>query len=298
MKTPKFTLILVTILLVTDCLVSQQSIHFQNISVIYNAGDSAAAQRIIGQATSARRELEKYFNLEFPDSILITLNNTKDQYLKQTGVPDWSGGSAIPSRKKIFINLEDLKSERQSFVLISHELAHLFIYVKTGAKPIPVWMNEGLAMLSSGEELAVRDHASLANAIANDKMLGFAKIDSLLHFPRAQARLAYIQSLIAVNFWIEQIGEENVNTFLDLVAKGNAPQFVFWQMAHMTFDDLEQKYRDKLEREYSWFFLLNFDSVLWSGLVLLFLVAVLIRYVKNRRRIRNWELEDRNNFEE
>lgn len=101
---------------------------------------------------------------------------------------------------------------------IAHEMAHSFIFYKTHGH-CPVWLNEGLAMLSENR-YKIDSRTMLALNKSSDLLPNLANLDnSFLSLSTADAAIAYSCSLIAVDILNKQ-APNAIKKILDELAQG------------------------------------------------------------------------------
>jgi tetratricopeptide (TPR) repeat protein len=105
--------------------------------------------------------------------------------------------------------------------VLRHELVHIFNLEQT-KYAVPHWFTEGLAVLNEGTPMPPRWHTLLAQRVASGELMNLDNI--LLGFARPNSQeewhLAYLQSLLYVEYLIKTHGQAAVGKLLDAYAAG------------------------------------------------------------------------------
>ncbi len=155
-----------------------------------------------------------------------------------------------------------------------------------------MWYNEGLAEYLSVGSVNLHSGLVLSNAIWAKSILHLGRMDSLLSFSKQKAELAYVQSLSAVMFLFDRLGNhENPNLFhQSIVEKGWAN--AFQQNVGMDLVDFEIAWYRHVDDKYRWLFILNVENLIWVALLLVLMIGMyLIRY-RNKKILEKWEYEE------
>ncbi|MCP4499771.1 MAG: hypothetical protein GY822_07395 [Deltaproteobacteria bacterium] len=119
------------------------------------------------------------------------------QHVPSWGLPSWAAGAARPKKRRITLGLNQNNAKHPQAVL-HHEMLHVALRSAAGDADIPLWFNEGVARVLSGEAGQETDQQALARAGAKDAI---PKLSSLRNrFPRnaQNAQVAYAVSGEAV----------------------------------------------------------------------------------------------------
>lgn len=175
--------------------------------------------------------------------------------------------------------------------VLRHELAHGIIDLAIH-EPIPLWLNEGLAILVSGE-LDYLDEAQLTGLAVLGRLIPLP--DLIARFPRSSGArtLAYAQAASFVRFLLRQDGMEGLQRLLHAMAGGASPRVAFLHTYGQPLSELEQRWQHGLSQRFSTFTLITTSSLLGGLAIPLLLLAVLQRWWQRRQAYRKWEQEER-----
>ena len=208
-------------------------------------------------------------------------------------LPEWGGGGAIGKNdivvcidKKPFLN-------HSTYQITVHELVHIAINRVCQDIAIPRWFHEGLAMILSGEA-TTRENIVISKALFSGSLMQLRAIDSVNAFGRFRAELAYCQSRQSVLYLVDTYG---IGVFGEII-KASKEKGSFWkgfhEMLQISEKELESLYYKYIMKHHGRFFWLVDYYLIWSGIVLLFLmgyVATLIRIRKKRKILEQEELQ-------
>lgn len=230
--------------------------------------------------------------LAAPIKIVLTLTPAEFAEITRGGVPAWAGGVAYPGQKRVVVKTPLFFNEGVPLeVLTAHELAHLSIYQAAAGQEIPRWLDEGLAMVASGEARQ-GSLSQLARAAAGDRLMGLPRVDWVLGFSRPDAELAYAEARSAAQYLIEQIGWSGIRKLLSGVTQGREFAPVFREVTGAEYEVWQVDWLDYARNRYRSAVLLDVDNLIWIVIFLLGAVAVITVYIRRRIQFRRWLQEE------
>lgn len=135
--------------------------------------------------------------------------------------------------------------------LLAHEIVHLLLFrrLKNHLPKMPLWLNEGLAEVLSGE---VPDTDSqLVQASYLGRLVPFEALEK--NFPRGEeGSLAYAQSRSFVAFLRKVYGDQALQKVISLIAQGKPFSVAFSQSFGVPLAVLEERWRERLLRPPWW----------------------------------------------
>ncbi len=235
---------------------------------------------------------QKVYHCSLRQDLVIYIPQNDGDYFKmiESALPDWSGGVAFPDERAIILRPPQVFFDPQEYrEVLLHELAHIYLADKADSCPIPLWFNEGLAMLVSGKTFSWNDHLAISSAVITDNLLELEEVDKMLVFGLAKAQLAYAQSLLAVQFLIHNFGEGVIGSLLDGSAIDKNWEQVFELVSGSDAKKFNLDLQQYINKEYRWALLLQVKNLFWILLVILFLCGFMVIKIRNRRILKEWE---------
>lgn len=289
-----FPAIVYLFVLLTPCF--PQSLDWNKIQsdkfiVFFLDNDYANSQNILNTLTEEYPRLQQAIGSELTSSINIFLANSENVYKNIIGknFPDWSSGAALPAHRAMVLKSHEANQDIHKIAI--HELTHLLIDQATQSKPIPRWLNEGLAVYFSGEK-NFASTSLISKALMTQSIIDLSDIDYVLTFHKSKARLAYQESYLAVKYLIETYGLESVRNIIKQIAIADDNDAAFTSAIGMDMYNFEYEWFQYVQDNYRWHFLVDFDIYLWMLMPLLFIVIFIIIRIRNRKTIKRWESED------
>ncbi len=269
-------------------------IEYGRYHFIYEVGDSVLVRMLLEKVSPKITELEKFFGYK-PGSVITICIACSDKAFRaatEDAVPEWAQAVAHIRRRLIVMKLDDAEQIKRSPQVLMHELAHMFIAQRLNDEQIPVWLNEGIAEYISRAEFGLDEKVMLANALQSKSILPLSALDSLFNFRKPKARLAYAEAYSAVQYFISQFGEIKIQELLQNLGMYSSVNDAF--LATIGYDQIDFEimwYQDIYDR-LRWLVILNFDNVFWVIIGILFVLAIIIVKIKNRKIIRGWDEDD------
>lgn len=224
-----------------------QTLQSGNLSVHWYRGPHTLAQQMLETAeeTLSRLAQETDLRLQAPIDIYLYEDPT-DLRRSLPGAPDWIGGVAFPEHNVVLVVADEAHAEYGRRT-VSHELGHLVVERLSFncLTDLPVWLNEGLAMVAEGEE---DPHAreTLETAVAENRLLTLRQIESAFSAHAERASLSYVESYSVVRFLIDAYGTEKINALLSAFQEGVSTDEALQTTYGFDTDQLEAAWRTSL----------------------------------------------------
>jgi hypothetical protein len=189
--------------------------------------------------------------------------------------------------------------------VLRHEVAHVLIYRAAGGHPLPRWFDEGLAMIAAGD-WGLNDRTRLALALIAAGAPGAAGSSGTARAPGALAladldrrfagnpgevETAYAVAGGFVHHLLAEHGADAAARVLDEVGRGLPFEAAFARAVGRPLDEVEAAFWAGQSRE-RWLPLLTSPAVLWAGVTLLALLAILLRRRRDAARRARWAAEE------
>ncbi len=266
----------------------------------FKSDDRLLVEHLINKIQQPFQKIETLFHeaLQIPVSVLIVKSDAEFRRYLQNRVPEWSQAVALPEQRTIVLKLADAQQIKESPRILLHELIHVLIFDRLKGRYIPVWLSEGLADYFSENGLSYDKKVILAQAIVNKKIIDLQAIDTLLTWPAPKARLAYIEAQSAVEFIVNEFGEKQLMALLNNVTQHRSFAKAFYQTFGFDLLDFEIKWNEYITRKYRWMVLLKIEEWIFALSGILFLIAVLVVYLRNKRKLKELTIEDLDNLDD
>ncbi len=185
--------------------------------------DRATVTRLANHAATSAPALAKRLGVRPGATMDVYVMPTEAAFheLQPGRTPDWADGTAWPRWSLIFLKSPSIRSGTATNleVVLDHELVHILLGRAFGPRPVPRWLQEGLAQFYSGE-------ASWERSIAlakNDFGLAPLPLGTITTgFPpdALQAQLAYAQSADFIAWIAGRNGEGALRSLIAEMASG------------------------------------------------------------------------------
>ncbi len=201
-----------------------QRVGSGNLKVHWYSGTETFGQSALEVAAGALARINQDIRAPLPPhlDIYIYAAAADAQAALQRVGRSWANGHADPELGVIVVVVpDDLRTAVTLQREIPHEMTHVLIYKATGDQfpTVPLWLNEGLAVMNQGE----RDSTYPALLAAARDARAFLPLASLCGtFPTESrgALLAYAQSESVVRYLRTRFGSEGMYQLLRAYARG------------------------------------------------------------------------------
>jgi hypothetical protein len=185
--------------------------------------------RLLGTIRRIMEKLADNLGLRVPE-IEIEIFQDKAEWVErhtvinEADLPSWIQGDS-GRVIRIIMDEEKIATLEALQVMLTHEVAHFALHRHVG-KPIPAWLDEGLAVFCS-QDLPTAYVDDLKRAAEADALLSLEMLTPpFTRLDRAIQRLAYAQSAIVVEYLVTHFGWELIRDMLSACQRGESPEHV------------------------------------------------------------------------
>jgi hypothetical protein len=171
--------------------------------------------------------------------------------------------------------------------VIPHELSHLLVAQKVGGVGLPAWFLEGLALWQA-REWSLIENWRLMEAVWSNRAPGLGQIYTTLPYDEPRARDAYRVAYVGFTERFED-QMDLVPAFLDELVRAGDFRTAFEQFWNENEYQYYARFGKSLHQRYKSRLLLFQTGPLFTFVALLFVFAVVILYVRNRRKLRRMD---------
>ena len=268
--------------------------EYRNYNFISDEQDTLLLKQLMRDARPRLQKLEEFYRHIPTEVVTIQLTSSESAYrrIAAQGVPEWSQAVAFPSQSLIVMRVVSAEEVQQAAQTLTHELSHLFCADIIPPNRLPVWLNEGLAQYISGKRLGLNDQVLLANALVLKRVPQLKALEALHSFSPPKARLAYIQALSAVEYFVHKHGEGTLSALVHNLGKFRSEQRAWLQTVGYDFIDFELNWYESTYRAYRWLVWLNLDHFIWLTMGLLAVAAIVLVRRRSRKKLESWDNEE------
>jgi hypothetical protein len=265
-------------------------------TVHYHPPEASNVQAVFRTLDSAYPFITANLGLEFKGKLDIYIASRPAEFGELTDwkLPLWAQGVAFPAENRIV-----LKSPRFSGSQVDlgraaiHEFVHLLLEAEVGS--VPRWLNEGLAVLLSGEMYF--DDRPLSRASFSGKFLPLQQIESVMDFESDRAQLAYQQSLSATRYLVAQFGWNTVKKLLDNLNRGLPYDKSFLNATGIWPDEFENEWLKTTGSSLKLSVLKDWDFYFGVIFVPLLLLGGIMMFFRHRKIKKRWQEEEQEFFD-
>jgi hypothetical protein len=173
-----------------------------------------------------------------------------------------------------------------------HELAHIALGDAVGdSRRVPHWFNEGLAVHLSGESSLLRLR-TLWSATLSGRLIPLERLDANFPADAMAADLAYAESADVVRFLLRQQERERFPRLIERVHDGQSFATALRDAYGLDFVSLEYEWREEIARKYSFWPVLFSGTIVWLGVLGLFVIAWQKRRRKSQKTLEQWAKDE------
>lgn len=206
--------------------------------------------------------------------------------------PSWVVGYAVGAAGLVVLLPQRVPSypDRSLESVLLHEVAHVLIARAAGRRPVPRWLNEGIAMAVS--RVTLTDRTALVFATFRRGDVSLADLDRAFPAGPTAARQAYALSGAVVRWLLDTYGEGVVAEILGALARGKPFAAAFEGATGTPVTTAEATFWRQLDIWQKWVPFLTSSTFLWLLISMLAVVAFLRRRRLDEEQRARWEAEE------
>lgn len=264
------------------------------LPLLITGGDPTLAAETETILRAAHEELVRHSGVAIRDTVRVVYVARSQSFDSVVGgrFPDWGVAAAVAEANLIAVRSPlDYPLGRSLRETLRHELAHLHIDALSGMRQIPRWMHEGYAQ-QFAHEWQFGDDALIARAVFMDNLIPLRDIDGVNSFAGTQAQLAYTQSYLAMDHFLQAYGWDGLVLFCRQVAERASWDEAFLYATGADYAAFQREFTESLRARYNWIAFLGDTILLWLGLVAAFVAIYVVKRRRSAKRRAEWEQQE------
>lgn len=254
--------------------------------------DAAYADSVI-TVTAAR--LSPLLGPPAPDTFDVYIVSRAARFDSLTGpsIPDWGAAVAIPYKNRIVVKSPlILMGDKALGELVAHEYSHIALARAVGNRPVPRWLDEGMAMYASAE-WGWSDNLAMGWAVLSGNIIPLSRIEQLNRFQSGQAQVGYSESYLAVRYFLDTYGVSGLRILLTDIADGERIDDAFVSAIGTDQAGFEGEFAKFLHGRYNVITMIFNSNILWILLALLIVVGFVMYLLRRKKRFAEFDEYDK-----
>ncbi len=254
--------------------------------------DAAYADSVI-TVTAAR--LSSFLGPPVPESldVYIVAKIARFDSLSGPSIPDWGAAVALPYRNRIVVKSPlILTGEKSLGELVAHEYSHIALARAVRNRPVPRWLDEGMAMYASAE-WGWSDNLAMGWAVISGNIIPLSRIEQLNRFQSGQAQVAYSESYLAFRYFLDTYGQSGLHILLTDIADGQSIDAAFVSAIGVDQAGFEREFSTYLHGRYNLITMIFNSNILWILLAMLIVVGFVMYLLRRKKRFAEFDEYDK-----
>ncbi|MBD3275843.1 MAG: hypothetical protein GF372_11045 [Candidatus Marinimicrobia bacterium] len=273
----------------------QDSLNYEWGTIHFSPDSETLARNSASQIEESIAELHNWLGFELHTPMDVLLISNPKQYRSLAGyLPAWAAGAANYDKNQIILKSPSLgKSDLRSYSeTLKHEVAHIILGQNINPARLPRWLNEGIAMLVTGE-YSMQHTYTLAQAAVGDDLIPLQEIEQINQYSRQRALLGYAQSQSAVKYIQSEFPPGTLKNVLMHLQMNDVPyNQAFQEVAGVSQFYFEWHWKKYVKTQYNWLTMLSSDIFIWILFPVLAILAYFAIRWRNKRKMQQWEEDE------
>lgn len=267
------------------------------IRFYYHPSVRERIQPLIEESTVIRNELSERLGFPALSGVRVDVARTPGEMAtfapSEAPFPEYASGVAYSDLGLVLLTLAPVHpNDNHDLVQVfRHELAHVALHEAVRGAHVPRWFNEGFAVLASGETSFDRLQALWTATVAGT-LLPLSRIER--QFPRQESRVsvAYAQAVDVVRFLVRDREQHRFHALIERLRTGNEFPAALLGSYGIDLQELEREWREDVAKRYTFWPVLFSGSVIWTGILGLFVLGWRKRRARMRATLARWAREE------
>ena len=267
------------------------------IRFYYHPSVRERIQPLIEESTVIRRELSERLGVPPLSGVRVDIARTPGEMATfappEAPFPEYASGVAYSDLGLVLLTLAPVHpNDRHDLVqTFRHEIAHVALHEAVRGAPVPRWFNEGFAVLASGETSFERLQ-TLWTATVAGTLLPLARIERSFPAKESRVSVAYAQAVDVVRFLIRDREHHRFHVLVQRLRDGNDFRASLLGSYGINLEELEHEWRRDVAKRYTFWPVLFSGSVIWTGILGLFVLGWRKRRARMRATLARWAREE------
>jgi len=254
--------------------------------------DRRLAASILRAAEAAHGRVSAHLPRPLERKVRLTWIEEANEFSRRIGRRGEVLAVAEGGTRRVILNGAQLRRSGAGRLpeVLAHEYVHVYVDQVLPA-PIPVWLNEGLAMVLT-ERWSFDKAVSLAMHSVFGRLLTLEEITNAFPRDRSSVQVAYLQSQSMTRFLIDQrfsiSGPKGL--VADLASRDSLVQKLLRDRDWL--EGFEKRWQEKVVRPTRFVFVLSSGTTLWGLLALVVIWAWAKRRRQRRQTEAKWAMEE------
>ncbi len=269
----------------------------EHARIVFSPNLESMAVEVRQMVPVIKEELHDIFGWELHERPVIVLFSDRRPFQRLVESP-LTVAFAQPERNMVAIDCT--RTNRHPLSLrnvVKHELCHLYVHQYVKNRPVPRWLDEGIAQWASdgiSDILHDRKRTLLTRAAFTGKLLPLDSLNKRFPLQDHDFILAYEQSKDFVVYLVNRYGKNKVLQLLHSVKEGEAFHHAVSFSLGEPLADIEREWHRSLKTKTTWFAHLSFYiyEFLFAFGAMIMVYGFIRVLIKKRRYLRMADEDD------
>lgn len=267
------------------------------IRFYYHPSSREHVQALIAESTVIRRELNERLGTQVLPRVRVDVARTPGEMATfappEAPYPEYAAGVAYPELGLVLLSLSPVHptSEHNVVQVFRHELAHVALFDAASGRHVPRWFNEGFAVFASGESSFERLRTLWMASVA-DTLIPLNQLDASFPANEADAEIAYAEAVDVVRYLVRKREHFRFQSLMEKIRGGEDFASALKDAYGVDLPLIEQEWREDAARRYTFLPVLLSGSLVWMGVMGLFVVGWRKKKKRERLVLSRWAEEE------
>jgi hypothetical protein len=271
-----------------------QTTHF---NFTYHYPDQKSLQPLFEKAEEVREKIRIHLPPIPPRVVQVRIASSSREFLQlqpEPKGPIWALAIAYPQQGLILMKSPRMVTQGHPDILqtFQHELTHILLGDAFGPRPVPSWLQEGIAQLME-EAWDFHRISVMTRAVLADEVIPLWDLTASFPVDLYKAEIAYAESYYFISFLLNRYGRDALQNFILEMSKGVELDVALSRATGMRLRDIIRLWEQFIKVRFNWIPIITGGGTLWFAASLVLFAGYMLKRRRSRRILQQWELEEK-----
>jgi hypothetical protein len=270
-----------------------QTSHF---TFIYHTQEEKSLEPLFQEAEEVLEKIRGHLPPFPPRVIQVKIASNNREFIKFQSAPRspaWALAIAYPRQGLILMKAPRMITQGHPDLVqtFRHELTHILLGEAFGERPVPSWLQEGMAQLMENA-WDLHRISIMTRAVLADEVIPLWDLDVSFPVDLHKAEVAYAESYYFLSFLLNRYGRQTLQNFILELSQGVDMDLALSRATGSRLREIIQLWEQYIRLRFNWIPIITGGGALWFAAAFVLIMGYMLKRHRARRLLREWEMEE------